>query len=66
MQNRIFIMPSKPGLIVRDPVTGTPLEATGEYKVRDPYWIRRLKGGDVIAAKPPATNAAKKDKEVLK
>lgn len=48
----IFLKPGQPGLIVRDPVTGTPLKADGEYKPRDTYWIRRIKDKDVIEATP--------------
>ncbi len=63
---KIFITPGKPGLIVRDPVTGKPLDAAGESKHLSPYWRRRLKAGDVIAATPQTidtnTTTAKKDK----
>lgn len=62
---KIFITPGKPGLVVRDPETGKPLDAAGEYKDQNPYWKRRLKGGDVIAAKPPEkiNTSARKDKD---
>jgi len=63
---KIFLTPAKPGLIVRDPVTAKPLEASGEFKEREPYWIRRIKAGDVIAAAPAPVEktdtSAKKDR----
>ncbi|WP_410051965.1 DUF2635 domain-containing protein [Bradyrhizobium sp. SZCCHNRI1009] len=33
---------------VRDPQTGAPLAASGEWKARSQYWTRRLRDGDVI------------------
>jgi hypothetical protein len=33
---------------VRDPKTGAPLAASGEWKARSQYWTRRLRDGDVI------------------
>ncbi|WP_410051415.1 DUF2635 domain-containing protein [Bradyrhizobium sp. SZCCHNR3003] len=33
---------------VRDPQTGAPLAASGEWKTRSQYWTRRLRDGDVI------------------
>jgi hypothetical protein len=65
MSNQIFLAPARPGLIVRDPETGKPLDAAGEYKPVNPYWKRRLAGGDVIAAKSPdkINTPARKDKD---
>lgn len=65
MSNQIFLAPARPGLIVRDPETGKPLDAAGEYKPVNPYWKRRLAGGDVIAAKSPdkINTSARKDKD---
>lgn len=56
MEDQMFIAPAKTGLIVRDPVTGNPLAAAGEYKPRNSYWLRRKKDGDVVAATPPEMN----------
>jgi len=63
MEN-MFIKPARPGLIVRDPATGKALDAAGENKPRDTYWIRRKNAGDVITATPPEdASAVKKDKK---
>ncbi|WP_316224490.1 MULTISPECIES: DUF2635 domain-containing protein [unclassified Bradyrhizobium] len=35
-------------VLVRDPKTGVPLAASGEWKARSQYWTRRLRDGDVI------------------
>lgn len=43
----IFLKP-KPGLLVKDPVTGKPLTEDGETKPATTYWLRRLCDGDVI------------------
>ena len=40
------------GLNVRDPATGEPLPAEGRAVRIDSYWLRRLRDGDVAAAKP--------------
>lgn len=37
----------KPGVLVKDPVTGQPLSEAGEKKPATTYWLRRLKDGDV-------------------
>ena len=37
----------KPGVLVKDPVTGKPLSEAGEKKPATTYWLRRLKDGDV-------------------
>lgn len=37
----------KPGLQVRDPITGTPLPPEGEDKPLTSYWVRRLNEGSV-------------------
>lgn len=37
----------KPGVLVKDPVTGKPLAEAGEKKPATTYWLRRLKDGDV-------------------
>ncbi|WP_410051570.1 DUF2635 domain-containing protein [Bradyrhizobium sp. SZCCHNR3013] len=39
---------------VRDPQTGAPLAADGEWKARSQYWTRRLRDGDVVEAQPLA------------
>jgi hypothetical protein len=57
----LFIKPA-PGIIVRDPVTREPLAAEGESKPRNPHWLRRLKDGDVVEAKPETTTGSKKER----
>lgn len=42
------IKPAQSDLIVRDPTTGKPLQAAGEPKPRNSYWLRRLRDGDVV------------------
>ncbi|WP_410052565.1 DUF2635 domain-containing protein [Bradyrhizobium sp. SZCCHNR1070] len=50
----IFLKPARVaagGVVrVRDPQTGVPLAASGEWKARSQYWTRRLRDGDVIEA----------------
>ncbi|MUK76203.1 DUF2635 domain-containing protein [Aliivibrio fischeri] len=41
------IKPQK-GLLVRDPITRTPLNEKGEIKPRNTYWLRRIKDESVI------------------
>ena len=47
---KIFIKPKK-GLLVRDPITMHPLDAGGEEKTLNRYWLRRLLTGDVRKAR---------------
>jgi hypothetical protein len=58
MSDKLFLAPARSGLIVRDPVTATPLAAEGEYKPRNSYWIRRMKDGDAVAATPSTDKAS--------
>lgn len=64
MSETFFIKPAREGLIVRDPVTGAPLNVDGEIKSRDAHWLRRLAAGDVVEAEnttnPAAVQAAAK------
>lgn len=51
---KIFIKPSRPGLVVRIP--GYPnrtLAAGGEWVNKTAAWVRRLRDGSVIEAEPP-------------
>jgi hypothetical protein len=54
------VMPAA-GLLVRDPVTGEPLPASGREVPENDYWMRRLRAGDVVRTAPPAP--ARKTKE---
>lgn len=47
----MFVQP-KQGLQVRDPVSYQPLPPEGAEVPRDSYWLRRLRSGDVVEAKP--------------
>jgi hypothetical protein len=42
-----------PGRRVRDPITGTPLPATGGNVVINEFWRRRLAQGDVVVGVAP-------------
>lgn len=53
----LFLKPGRDGLLVRDPVTGKPLDPNGETKPRNSYWLRRISDGDAVKAKP--TKSAK-------
>lgn len=54
-----------PGLKIRDPETGHYLPEAGQIVPRTPYWLRRLRDGDVVecvviigtAAMPAETEA---------
>ena len=45
--NRLNVKPVS-GRLVRHPETGEPVPAEGLAVPRSPYWLRRLKDGDVI------------------
>ena len=49
--NRLNVKPVS-GRLVRHPETGEPLPAEGLAVPRSPYWLRRLKDGDVTLATP--------------
>lgn len=53
------LKPARPGLVVRDPVSMTPLPAEGKSVVLDSYWRRRLKAGDVVEATTAKSAKAK-------
>ena len=53
----VFLKPIE-GVIVRDPITGAPLDKKGEYKPwygsgLARYWRRRVRDGSVIICNPP-------------
>lgn len=54
----LFIKPA-PGCLVRDPRTLKPLDAEGEAKPKNPYWLRRLREGSVVKIDRPKASAAK-------
>lgn len=47
------------GRLVRHPETGEPIPAEGLVVPRSPYWLRRLKDGDVTLATPDTGKAVK-------
>lgn len=47
-QKMLRLKPAKKDLIVRDPETGRALDAKGEQKPRNSYWVNRLNDEDVI------------------
>ncbi|MDA3920975.1 MAG: DUF2635 domain-containing protein [Salinisphaera sp.] len=61
--NRVHLKP-RHGLVVRHPLTGAVLPATGETVEVDGYWRRRLVAGDVYAGRPtPARKSTKPRKK---
>lgn len=53
--------------LVRDPLNAKPLDSAGEWKEATPFWLRRVRDGDVIdatkeklAAKPAPAKPADK------
>jgi hypothetical protein len=44
----VRLLPARPDVTVRDPITREPLAAAGEAKPLDTYWSRRLVDGDVM------------------
>lgn len=58
-----FLIP-RTGLIVRDPISKTPLAETGEWKTiigpAGRYWRRRIGCGDAVESKPAPVYQSKK------
>lgn len=51
---KIYIKPAVPGSIVRYPDRmGKTLPDEGDRVEKTPFWVRRLRDGSVIEAKPP-------------
>lgn len=48
------LMPARPDLVVRDPITHQPLPADGAVVELTDHWYRRLADGDVVPAPAPA------------
>ena len=49
------VYPAK-GRLVRHPWTGDPVPATGLTVPCSPYWMRRLRDGDLTTARPAETS----------
>jgi len=62
-QEKVFLKPGRPGLIVRDPRTLKPLAEDGEEKPKTNYWLRRIRCGDAIVAAAMKTSAPKQSKK---
>ena len=59
----MFVKP-KPGGLVRQPERKfQPLPAEGKLVPKSPYWIRRLRAGDVVEAKEEKPKPAEKTPE---
>ena len=54
---KVLLVP-KPGLLVRDPITGRALPPEGGEKPLSPYWRRRIKDGDVSRGRAKPQPAA--------
>lgn len=53
-----MIVQPAPGRLVRDPITKQHLPAEGAPVPATPYWLRRLRAGDVVEIQPTAAPAA--------
>jgi len=60
-RDQVFVKPSREGLIVRDPVSMTPLSESGEWKPltgkRGNYWRRRIKDGSTVESRQEIAKA---------
>lgn len=61
--SKIFIKPA-PGLKVRDPETKEHLPENGANVVKSPFWIRRIKDGDVVLAEVAQPKEIKKEEKI--
>lgn len=50
--NRLNVKPVSPGVSCATPRRGNPSRREGLPVPRSPYWLRRLKDGDVTLATP--------------
>lgn len=49
--NNVYLKPRRvddKAVLIRDPQTGKPLDAAGEWKPLNQFWSRRLAQGDVV------------------
>lgn len=53
MSARLFLKPSKPGLIVRHPRTHRVLPEGGAWVSDNQFYRRRIAAGDAVQATPP-------------
>lgn len=57
---KIFVKPKNKKVLVRNPERNRHLKAEGERVVKDAYWHRRIKDGDVVETDAPKKTAKKK------
>jgi len=56
--NKIFVK-AVTGRSVRDPETKEILSEIGELKPKNGFWLKRIKQGDVVEAKPARKSTTK-------
>lgn len=65
--SKIFVRPSREGLLVREPGSERHLPPAGREVETNSYWVRRIQTGDVVVGKSPSklvrTRAAVKEKK---
>jgi len=47
-EDTVRLLPARPEVTVRDPITREPLPSNGAAKPLNTYWSRRLVDGDVM------------------
>lgn len=54
--SNVFVKPALDAageiVLVRDPASLKPLDASGEWKPSNQFWARRIRDGDVIEVEP--------------
>ncbi len=50
-EGKIFVKPAKEKVLVRNPERSRHLKVEGEWVVKNVYWFRRIKDGDVVELK---------------
>lgn len=64
---RIFVQPTRPNLIIRDPKNKIPIPREGKFVNETTYWRRRIKDGDlVIIIKPKVQDIPEKPEKLEK
>lgn len=60
--NNVFVRPALDAagdpVVVRDPQSGEPLKAAGEWKPAVSFWLDRIRDVDVIEAVDPSVSTA--------
>lgn len=63
---KLFLIPAKPGLVIKDPYTHKPLKEDGEWKPEISYWTRRVNDGSCVEGKPPKAEKQPTEKKPAK